>query len=99
MPSSTVFRLNWDVVDAGDLAHHPALVQELLDRTRDGVTITGIFGPEELEEVHRRLSEASAEAEPAVPSASEAAPITAAAGAISLENLFIVQSFHDSEVI
>lgn len=39
--------LRWDTIDAARTSEHPGYLDELLSRRIDGVTITGVFTPEE----------------------------------------------------
>jgi hypothetical protein len=58
-PVSTTetFRLNWETIDAADLGRYPTLVDDLLVRKRDGVTISGVFSEAELARALPRLDE------------------------------------------
>lgn len=54
--SAPAFALDWDTVAASDLGDHPGLLDDLLQRRRDGVTITGVFTPAEVRATLERLA-------------------------------------------
>ena len=41
--------LDWETIPAASIGDYPDLLAELYSRTRDGVTIEGVFSPEEIE--------------------------------------------------
>jgi hypothetical protein len=49
--------LRWEQIAAADLGSHPDLLDELIHRRRDGVTITGIFEPDEIQQAIARLDD------------------------------------------